>query len=416
MGALIPSAATPPGRVLAVIAGIYVTQSTIGGLTFQGLPTSLRAGGAGYEVISLVSLLMLPWALKFLWAPAVERLRRPIGGGRRSRRIVLGGQILAILTITLLAVGDAPPLPAMVLAALAVAALITATVDIGCDAYAVEQLPPRLRGLGNVMQVGGGYLGALIGGGAFLVLLDHIGWRVAILAMVAIMILLTLPMAMTREGRPAIDGADAGAGIHRPSLRHAFARRPVRIGLVVVLAVQAGLRLAMGLTGPLLVDGGVSLATIGLVTGAGGMALSIAGTVAAGIALRRIAPEHLLAPLVATQAVLLGAIAAAIPAGLPASWIMAVLLVLSMIQGASFVALYSAMMGWAASPQAGVDFTLLQCADAAIAAVAGLSGGLIAAALGLDATFALAAGTAAAAALLTPRLLRHGARPETLPA
>lgn len=414
MAAAAASGTTPPGRVLTVIAGIYITQSIVGGLTFQGLPTSLRAGGAGYEVIGLVSLLMLPWALKFLWAPAVERVRRPADGRRRSRKIVLGGQILAILTIALLAFGHTPPSPAILLATLAVAALVTATVDIGCDAYAVEQLPPRLRGLGNVMQVGGGYLGALIGGGAFLVLLDHAGWQLAILAMVMTMTLLTLPMAATREGRPAI--ATAEVARHRPSLRRAIARREVRIGLVIVLAVQAGLRLAMGLTGPLLIDRGVSLATIGLVTGAGGMALSLAGTVAAGIALRRIDPARLLAPLVGSQALLLGIIAAVIAADLPAPPVMAVLLALSMIQGASFVALYSAMMGWAASAQAGVDFTLLQCADAAIAAVAGLSGGLIAAALGLDTTFALAAGAAAAAALLTPRLLSHGARPETLPA
>lgn len=414
MPAALPSGPTPPGRVLAVIAGIYITQSIVGGLTFQGLPTSLRAGGAGYDVIGLVSLLMLPWALKFLWAPAVERFRRPVDGRRHSRKIVLGGQILAILSIALLATGQTPPSPAMMLTMLAAAALVTATVDIGCDAYAVEQLSPRLRGLGNVMQVGGGYLGALIGGGAFLVLLDHAGWQLAILAMVMAMTLLTLPMAATREGRPAIDRAEAAG--HRPSLRRAIARREVRVGLVIVFAVQAGLRLAMGLTGPLLVDRGVSLATIGLVTGAGGMALSLAGTVAAGIALRRIDPARLLAPLVGIQALLLGSIAAVIAADLPAPPVMAVLLALSVIQGASFVALYTAMMGWAASSQAGVDFTLLQCADAGIAAAAGLSGGLIAAALGLDATFALAAGAAAAAALLTPRLLRHGARPETLPA
>lgn len=77
-----PTSLSPP-RVLTVVAGIYITQSAIGGLTFQGIPAVLRAEGAGLDVIGLVSLLMLPWALKFLWAPALERLRLPLGRHRR---------------------------------------------------------------------------------------------------------------------------------------------------------------------------------------------------------------------------------------------------------------------------------------------------------------------------------------------
>ncbi|MEN2976920.1 MFS transporter [Tistrella bauzanensis] len=406
---------TPPVRVLTVIGGIYVTQSIIGGLTFHGLPTVLRAAGAGYEVIGLVSLLMLPWALKFLWAPWIERLRRPVGGGRRTRVMVLAGQGIAIVTIATLAASAGLPPPAMVLAVLAWAALVTATVDIGCDAYAVEQLPPALRGLGNVMQVGGGYVGALIGGGVFLVLVDRAGWSLAILALVVVMAALTLPMALTREGPPAIAtvGTDPA---HRPSLARAFARRPVLIGLVVVLLMQAGLRLAMGLTGPMLIDRGVSLQVIGLISGAGGMAASLVGTLLAGLALRRVAPERLLAPLVAGEGLLLGLLAVAIMGDVAARPVLGLTVVLSLVQGAAFVALYSAMMGWSASPQAGVDFTLLQCADAGIAALAGLSGGLIAAAIGLDVSLALAAATSLVAAGLIPALIARMRRPEGMPA
>ena len=59
----------PLPRILVAIIGIYLVQSLIGGFTFQGIPAALRASGASLEVVGMFSLIMVPWALKFLWAP-----------------------------------------------------------------------------------------------------------------------------------------------------------------------------------------------------------------------------------------------------------------------------------------------------------------------------------------------------------
>ncbi len=62
--------------LLTTLLGIYVIQSTICMFTFQGLPAIFRAEGISTANIGLLSLIMLPWALKFLWAPQVERYRK----------------------------------------------------------------------------------------------------------------------------------------------------------------------------------------------------------------------------------------------------------------------------------------------------------------------------------------------------
>ncbi|ALV30611.1 hypothetical protein [Pannonibacter phragmitetus] len=72
-------------RVLVAAGGLYTAQSTIGGLTFLGLPAALRASGMAMEHIGLLSLIMLIWAFKFLWAVPVERWRiRADGGAGRA--------------------------------------------------------------------------------------------------------------------------------------------------------------------------------------------------------------------------------------------------------------------------------------------------------------------------------------------
>ena len=83
MHAPAPKVASPFALFLA-IGGLYVAQSVIGGITWAGLPAVLRAEGVSLDRIGLVSLIALPWALKFLWAPAVDR--RPGSVLRSSER------------------------------------------------------------------------------------------------------------------------------------------------------------------------------------------------------------------------------------------------------------------------------------------------------------------------------------------
>jgi MFS transporter (putative signal transducer) len=65
------------GRVIFAIAGIYVTQSLVSALSMQSLPALVRAAGGSLALAGATTLFMLPWALKFIWAPWVERWRLP---------------------------------------------------------------------------------------------------------------------------------------------------------------------------------------------------------------------------------------------------------------------------------------------------------------------------------------------------
>jgi MFS transporter (putative signal transducer) len=182
------------------------------------------------------------------------------------------------------------------------------------------------------------------------------------------------------------------------------------------LLVQGGLRLTQGMTGPFLIDRGFDLARLGIVSGIAGTAASLVGTLLAGLLLRRLDVAAVLQGTVAAMlAVLAGFALAALVRNLPWQALAGLVLVKALVTGALFVALYTAMMGWSSLRQAGVDFTLLQCADAATAAVAGVAGGQLAQHLGYAPCFGLAAALGLLAWLALPAVVRRTAGAEAGP-
>lgn len=188
---------------------------------------------------------------------------------------------------------------------------------------------------------------------------------------------------------------DGGPAAHRPGLLHALRRPAVRQGLWRVALCMAGLRLAMGLPGPLLLDAGMKLERLGWVLGAFSLLAGLAGALAGGW-LTRLAPGWRAAQLaLAALAAVLAAFSAVLPAALPASLAVTALTVFTGLlfatAGCLWVALYSALMEAASPLQPGVDFTLFQSADALIAAAGGLAAGWLAQRMGYGACLASAA-------------------------
>ncbi len=374
--------------ILPAIGGIYIAQSLVGSFSFLGLPAVLRSQGVSLGQIGLVSLLMLPWALKFLWAPALERLRQPVGRPRRTRFIVTVGQLLVALLLASTAL-TSPDDFSVLIVLLAVVAITSATIDIACDAFAIENLPERQRGWGNTMQVGGGYLGIVLGSGLFLVLQPVVGWSIAILFLSLCIVVLVLPFqAIGREN--TVSETD-GSPQQRPSLSRALANPAVRHGLILTVVFELGARFVQPMLSPYLVDLGVSLQTVGAINGAGGVVGGLLGTVLAGFCVRLFGANAALAAGVLMQAGILTLLAVASYANMPVSAIIALVLVKSSVMAFGFVVLYSRTMGLASLKQAGVDFTLFQCADALIAGLAGVAAGRLAEIAGYAACLSLGA-------------------------
>ncbi len=392
-----------PAAVVFAVGGLYVAQSVIGGVTWTGLPAVLRDQGLSLDNVGLLSLIALPWALKFLWAPMVERYRLPPVGRNRSGVIVAVGGIISIAGLIVVGLLGPSPL-APVLACLTIVALAAATVDIACDGYAVESLPRSQHGWANAAQVGGAYLGSAIGGGLFLLLVAGLGWTDAMWAMAALLAVLGLPFLLRSQAAGASEER-----AHVPSLAAALRRPEIRRGLLAAALYVVAQKMALMMLGPFLVDAGLDLATLGLLNGAGSMVVGLGAALLGGALVRMLGARAVLVIALVLQALALGTFAARdLFIDLPLPVLLAVAVASSSgIMALGFVALYAQFMHWSDPRQGGVDFTLFQSMDALVSMAGGVAAGFVAEHLGYGVFFAgagvIALATIPAIAFVTRR-------------
>jgi MFS transporter, putative signal transducer len=383
-----------PAAIVLAIGGLYIGQSIIGGLTFIALPSVLRERGLPLDQIGLTYLAVLPWALKFVWAPAVERYRLPSTGPARSRAIVLATTLVS--AVGLVAIGLIGPVAFVpLIAAFVLIAFSASTGDIACDGHAVETLAQAHHGWGNAAQVGGAYLGSALGSGLFLVLVARLDWQLATFAMAGLLLVLALPFLLS----PA--PAAPAKRTHRPALKEALRRPEMRSGVLLAAVYVPAQKWGVAMLGPYLVDSGFDLETIGLVNGLGGLAVGFACALLGGVLVRVLGAHSVLVLALVLQAASLAGLAFAAWRGLPQPLVLALALAsASGIMALGFVALYARFMALSDPRQAGVDFTLLQCMDGLVSMAGGIGAGWVSQHFGYGVCFALAAGVALIAAPL----------------
>jgi MFS transporter (putative signal transducer) len=374
-----------PAAVVVGVGGLYVGQSIISGMIFSALPSVLRDQGLRLDQIGLTYLAVLPWVLKFLWAPAIERYRLPATGPSRSRSIVLvGGLISAACLVLVGLIGPASLMPLM--AALIIIAFAASTVDIACDGHAVESLSERHHGWGNAAQVGGAYIGAAIGSGLFLILVARLGWTQATLIMAVLIVLLGLPFVLSPAPVPAAPRT------HQPSLRDALGRIEMRKGLALAAIYTLTQKWGLSMIGPFLVDKGLDLSSLGVINGVGGLVVGFACALVGGALVRVWGARTILVIALVLQAAALSGLAAAAWSDEISKAILFGLALASSsaVMALGYVSLYAHFMALSDPRQAGIDFTLLQCMDALVSMVGGVGAGWIAQHFGYGVFFGLA--------------------------
>lgn len=398
---------------LGLLASLYVSQGLPFGFFTQALPVLLRRRGLSLADIGLSSLLAIPWALKFMWAPLVDRFFFARLGRRRSW--ILPMQLLTIVVLACVAL--APPghsLRWLLVAVLGVN-FLSASQDIATDGLAVDMLAPSERGLANGIQVAGYRAGMILGGGALLVLFERIGWTSTFLIMAVLVAATTVPIALHSEP-PA---AAAPASLARTVT--GFWRRPETPQVLALLVVyKLGDAFAVGMLRPFLADLGLSMADIGWLVGTVGFAFGLVGALAGGGLITRMGRRRSLVAFAAFQAVsvLLYACVA-----LTHSVSLARLALATALEhfagGMATAALFTCMMDWTGAESAATDYTI-QASVVVIAtgAAASLSG-FSAQRLGYGGHFVLAGGLAVLAPILVYALFPSSVRdphssPETL--
>ncbi|HEX6959597.1 MAG TPA: AmpG family muropeptide MFS transporter [Ferrovibrio sp.] len=219
-------------RVLAIAVLGFASGLPLA-LTGQTLQAWLTESDISLQSIGLFALVGVPYTLKFLWAPLVDRLPLPVLTrlfGRRRGWLVLS-QLLLMLAIAALAVSN--PAEALVLTAICAVAVafMSATQDIVIDAWRVEILEEQQLAAGAAAIVFGYRVGMLVSSAGALYLATLFAWPLVYIAMAALLAVGTITVLMVGEPavKPRGDAERRIAGAQawlagKPHLSGAFAK------------------------------------------------------------------------------------------------------------------------------------------------------------------------------------------------
>ena len=379
-------------RLFGLLSALYFAQGLPSGLIAKALPVLLREQGVSLSVIGFTSALALPWALKFAWAPFVDRY-----GSRKRWLLVLNcvtmGLMLLVASRDFTAWVDALPL---LLAVLFCMNLVSATQDIATDGYAVSTLKPEWRGLGNSIQVVGYKLGMVVGSGALLWLTARHSWQTSYGSLACLMLLVIVPV-LFMDDPPAGSGQTAthtqwhGVRGYVRLFRDFVMRPGLGWWLLTVALYKFGDSLGSRMTGPLLTDSGYSLADIGVITGSAGATAGVLGAFVGGATLLRLGHAQALLGFGVLQALGLAGYLLVV-GGLHDLYALAAIVYFEQFaDGLSTVALFTIMMDRCRLHSPGTDYSLQASLQVLVTGIAALCGGLFTEHFGYGAVFATAA-------------------------
>jgi PAT family beta-lactamase induction signal transducer AmpG len=297
----VASDSSPPGDApespfrtkLVWIGVLYFASGFPYGLVNELLPTYLRTSGVDVARIGhTVANVGLPWALKFAWAPLVDRM------GTRKAWIIACQLLIGVIAFSLVG-HDGAALTTGITLALFALAVLSATQDIAADAYSIELLEERERGPANSARTTLYRLALIVSGGGLVSLSGYVGWRPVFGVAGVIMVLLALfttrvPGTRRSEGR-------ANEPIWEP-LRELFGRPHAWAIVLFPLLFRLGDYALITMIKPFWVDSHYSTKEIGAIQGTAGIALTIVGAIVGGLLIPRLGTFRALIVLGIAQA------------------------------------------------------------------------------------------------------------------
>jgi PAT family beta-lactamase induction signal transducer AmpG len=287
-----PPPPLPTWRRLTAVAAAGVASGApymVGTKLLQGW---LTASGVPLGLIGLLAYAELPYTLKMVWAPLLDRWPIPWPDRRRGWLLLLQVLLVAVIAaMSLLRPGRSQASLLAIGVAALLLAVVSATQDIVIDAYRTDLLPERERGAGAA-ATNLGYRGAMlaIGAGGF-ILAGRSGWSTAFLASAALM-LAVVPFTLSAPPLPPIQHQvtslrQAVVGPAREFLhRTGGPRAAMLLALVLLYRWPDGLLGVMAV--PFLLQQGFSPEVVGTVQAGWGIAATIVGTVLGGLLFGRL--------------------------------------------------------------------------------------------------------------------------------
>ncbi len=255
-------------------------------LTLSTLQAWMKDEKVDLTTIGLISLLGLPYTLKFVWSPILDRFRLPLLGRRRGWLLLF--QVLLMLSIFGIGLLDPVKTPYLLVFVALSISFFSASQDIVVDAYRREDLADEELGLGSSLYVNGYRLAMLVSGAGALALAEFYSWGTVYMLVSATMLVGIIGTLLTPE--PVVEEQPPRTikeAVIDPFVEY-FAREDAWLMLAFILLYKIGDTMALNMTMPFYLSIGFTKLQIAIIAKSFGFAATIVGTFLGGLLMLRL--------------------------------------------------------------------------------------------------------------------------------
>ena len=255
-------------------------------LTSFVLKTWLREEGVDLTIIGLFALVGLPYTLKFITAPVLDRYSIPLFGRRRGWLLIF--QTGLMISVFILGTTNPGQNPTIVACFAFLVTFFSASQDTVIDAYRREDLSDEELGLGSSLYVCGYRVGMLLATGGGLILADHMPFSMVYAIMAACLLPGLITTLMTPEpATPFGTPRSMREAVVEPFAEY-FQRHNALWILAFILLYKIGDTMAGSMTAPFYVDLNYTKTEVGTVVKLFGFWAIMGGSLLGGIIMLRI--------------------------------------------------------------------------------------------------------------------------------
>lgn len=265
------------------LLSLYLAQSIPMSFFSTVIPVIMRMENYSLESIGYIQLIKLPWIIKFLWAPLVDRTSQ---SSNQYRRWILTSEFFYAAVIFSIGFFNLETDFMTIIVLMVIAFLASATQDIATDAFAILILKEKERSIGNSMQSAGSFIGTLFGSGVLLIIYHYRGW-LPLLHSLAVFVLISLIPVIFFKNHRKKEVDRSRKNVSPIEFVYFFKQRRIGGHLILLFLFYTGIIGILTMIKPYLVDLGYDVKKIGFISGIFGTACGALMTIPAGFFIRK---------------------------------------------------------------------------------------------------------------------------------
>ncbi len=268
---------------LATFFFLYIAQSIPMSFFSTVIPVMMRQEQFSLSAIGMLQLIKLPWILKFLWSPVIDRNTINLND---YKRWIFSSEIIYAILVFSVAFLDFEHDFYVIIGLIIISFIASATQDIATDALAVLSFGKRDKSMVNSMQSMGSFGGTMIGSGLLLLLFKMIGWNSILPCLALFVVVALLPLFFNKKLQVQAKNKSERAKL--TDVIYFFNQKKIWKQIGFLFLYYSGLIGTLAMLRPFLVDLGYSMQEIGLMSGIAGTFVGFIASYTGGIIVRHI--------------------------------------------------------------------------------------------------------------------------------